>query len=513
MTSPTAFLEFAARDSETKIYLGAGQRRWATPGELHAAITPAIVQTPALDLIDRELVALVDSDEYDRLAVLVSPQEGKSERVSHAFPLWLLEQNPELRIGVVSYADEMARRHGSAIKLDAQTHNGTDGELDLGIRLREDTRAAGRWQIDGHAGGVYCVGIGGSLTGKPLEILIIDDPVKDLEQAQSDAYRKRAMNFWRAVAVPRLAPGAKVVLVQTRFHESDMAGQLLAEEPDRWRVVRIPAIAESDEDPLGREVGEPMISARGDRDWAAIRRSVGEYVWAALYQQRPAPAEGGLFKREKFRYWTHAEKPFNNRPSLKFDDREVPIDTLWKFLTVDLAASTRSSADYTVAAVWGITPDGDLVLLDGLRERMDPSMHWSQIKTLRQRWNAGTVYIEAASFGLTLVSEASRDGVPVAELKPDKDKFSRAIPAAARHDAGRLWIPALTVYPWVQAWIDELAAFPNATNDDVADNFGYGARVAAAHYLAPESDQLAEARRLRAMQSQASEIDFETINW
>ena len=111
-------------------------RRWATPGELHRVLSPSIVQTPALDLVDRELVNLIDCDDCDRLAVFMSPQEGKSERVSHAFALWLLEQYPELRIAIVSYSDEMARRHGSAIKMDAQTFDGTDGELDLGIRLR-----------------------------------------------------------------------------------------------------------------------------------------------------------------------------------------------------------------------------------------------------------------------------------------------------------------------------------------------------------------------------------------
>jgi predicted phage terminase large subunit-like protein len=472
---------------------------WPTPGALHAAIAPHVVETPALELVDRELVALIESDAFDRLAVFMSPQEGKSERVSHAFALWLLVHNPELRIAIVSYSDEMARRHGAAIKQDAQTFDGTDGELDLGIRLREDSRAAGRWQIEGHAGGVYCVGISGSLTGKPVDVLIIDDPLKDLEQAQSEAYRKRAMNFWRGVAVPRLGPGAKVVLVQTRWDERDMGGQLLAEEPERWRKVSIPAIAEASNDPLGRQVGEPMISARGDRDWAGIRRSVGEYVWAALYQQRPAPAEGGLF---------------TGRSSIQCGGRTVPLDSLWMFMTADLAASTKTSADYTVAAVWGMPPDGDLILLDGLREHLDPSMHWAKINALRMKWNAGTVHVEPASFGTTMVWEASRDGVPIEELKPDRDKFSRALPAAARVDAGRIWLPAVTVYGWVQDWIDELASFPHGANDDVPDNFGYAARVAAVKFLAPVDDHLAEARRLRSIDAgRTGEIDLATAVW
>jgi hypothetical protein len=155
-------------------------------------------------------VHLVDNDAGDdRLAVFMSPQEGKSKLVSHGFALWLLTQNPELRIAIVSYTDEMARRHGAAIKSDAQTFDGTDGELDLGIRLREDSRAAGRWQIDGHAGGVYCVGIAGSLTGKPVDVLIIDDPLKDLSRRSPRRTANARWTSGAAVASPASAPARK----------------------------------------------------------------------------------------------------------------------------------------------------------------------------------------------------------------------------------------------------------------------------------------------------------------
>jgi hypothetical protein len=319
-------------------------RRWATPGDLARALDPTTVQTPALDVIDRELVALADGD-LDRLMVFMSPQEGKSVRVSHRFVQWLLVENPDLRVAIVSYADEMARRWGSDIKLDCQTFNGDDDTIDLGLRLRADSRAAGRWQIDGRKGGVYCVGVAGALTGKPVDVLVIDDPLKDLEQAQSAAYRERAWRFWQAVAVPRLGPGSKVALVQTRWHQQDLAGRLLEQDRGRWRVVSIPAVAETAADLLGRRPGEAMVSARGERDWAQIRADVGEYVWAALYQQRPEPAAGMLFKRSGLRHWTKgaAER-------LLLGDRMLDLRDCWKFVTVDLAASTKTSADYTAAA-------------------------------------------------------------------------------------------------------------------------------------------------------------------
>lgn len=460
-------------------------RRWATPGDLAKALDPTTVQTPALELIDRELVALADG-ENDRLMVFMPPQEGKSSRCSHRFVEWLLAENPELRIAIVSYSDDIARRWGSDIKLDVETFNGEDGTLDLGLSLRADSRAAGRWQIDGHKGGVYCVGVGGSLTGRPVDVLIWDDPLKDLEQAQSSKYRDRARRFYQAVAVPRLGPGSKAVLICTRWNEDDPAGWLLKNEPGRWRTVSIPAIAESDTDPLGRHAGEPMVSARGDRDWAGIRATVGEYVWAALYQQRPAPAAGGLFKRASLRYWSpmpadHSRHGTAGGRRVDLAGRIVYLDDCWRFLTVDLAASTRTSADSTAVGVWAVSGEGDLILLDGVAAQVEEADHWGLVRPLRERWAADVVFVESRMFGTTLVYEAGRSGVPVQELKADTDKFTRALPASARAGQGRLWLPSAG--DWVTDLVDQLVAFPNAAHDDWVDVVSYAARVVAAHWL------------------------------
>lgn len=471
-------------------------RRWATPGQMAKALDPTTVQTPALDVIDRELVALADGVS-DRLMIFMPPQEGKSVRTSQRFVEWLLHREPDLRVAIVSYADEMARRWGSDIKLDVETFNGDDGSVDLGLRLRADSRAAGRWQIEGHKGGVYCVGVGGALTGKPVDLLVLDDPIKDLEQAQSARYRERAQRFWQAVAVPRLGPGARCVLIQTRWHESDLGGWLLANEPGRWRVVSIPAIAEADDDPLGRKPGEAMRSARGSRDWDRIRESVGEYVWAALYQQRPAPAAGGLFKRNTLRFWTPMAPDASwhgvlGGQRVDLGGRAVMLDDCWRFLTVDLAASTKTSADYTAAGAWAISPDGDLILLEARRARIEETGHWDLVRPLREQWAADTVFVESRMFGTTMVIDATKAGVPVAELKADTDKVTRALPATARASAGRFWLPAGEGSADV---VDELLAFPNSAHDDYVDVVSYAARVVAAHWLPQESAAAVEARQ------------------
>lgn len=458
-------------------------RRWPSPLDMACQLDPTTVRTPALEEINRQLVALADEVAEDRLMVFMPPQEGKSTLCSKWYPLWRLIGDPDRRIAVVSYSDEMARRWGADIKQLVEMHNGTDGSIDLGIRLREDSRAAGRWQVRGRLGGVYCVGIAGSLTGKPVDELVIDDPVKDLEAAQSEALRRRAHSFWQGTAVPRLGPGAKCLLIQTRWHEEDMAGWLLAQEGEgdrakggRWHVVSIPAVADAPDDPLGRPIGTPMISARGSRDWAAIRKSVGAYVWGALYQQYPTPAEGNLFKRLAWRYWRQAPQGGYSSMRIDLGGRVRSLGECWRFGTVDLAASTKTSADWTVISAWAHTIDGDLVLLDRVRARLGEEQHFAQAHPLVQRWGLDVLFVEKSQYAMTLVREAAQAGVPVAPLEADTDKLTRALPYSVRVETGRVWLPAGAW--WTKQWVDEHAAFPNGRNDDDVDTGAYATRVA-----------------------------------
>jgi predicted phage terminase large subunit-like protein len=454
-------------------------RRWATPGEMAKALDPNTVQTPALDLIDQALVDLADGPGQQRLAIFLAPQEGKSERASHWFPLWLLMHNPDLRIAIVSHEAELARGWGAAIKRDVEMFNGDEGTIDLGLRLRADSKAVGRWNIEGHRGGVYAVGISGSLTGRPVDLLVLDDPISNLEQAQSIKYRDRAHRFWQGVAVPRMGPHTKTILIQTRWHEDDLAGRLLATEGDRakggkWRVVSIPAQCEDEAtDPLGRREGEYMVSTRGRtrQDWEDRKADLGAYVWASLCQQRPAPAEGGLFKRIWWRYFSRVE----NR--LHLGGRDFDLRDCWRFATVDLAASTRTSADFTVIAAWARTISGDLVLLDVMRARIGEEDHFARARPLVQRWQLDTVFIEASQYGTTLVREATNDGVPITPIQAEQDKFSRALPYSAWVSAGRYWLPSGNPH-WLTDWIAEHATFPAGSHDDMVDVGSMSARVA-----------------------------------
>ena len=483
-------------------------RRWASPLAMALDLDPTTIATPALKEIDRQLVALADGAEDDsRLMVFMPPQEGKSTLCSKWYPLWRLVDNPDRRIAIVSYSDEMARRWGADIKQLLEAHNGDEGSIDLGLRLRADSRAAGRWQVAGRRGGVYCVGISGSLTGKPVDELVIDDPIKDLAAAQSEAYRLRCQNFWQGVAIPRLGPGAKCLLIQTRWHEEDMAGWLLAKEGegDRvkggvWRVVSIPAIADAPDDPLGREIGEPLISARGARPWPRIRKQAGEYVWAALYQQRPAPAEGNVFRRLWWRYWREAPQLGTASKRIDLAGRVLLLADCWKFGTVDLAASTKTSADWTVISAWAHTLDGDLVLLDRVRAKIGEEDHFKHARPLIEKWELDTLFVEKSQFGTTLTREATQAGVPISSVEADKDKLTRALPYSARCSSGRVWLP--TGQWWTKVWVDEHAGFPNASHDDQVDTGAYAVRVAVTGW---------HPQKAAPLPTRSDEIDFMTI--
>ena len=295
---------------------------WETPGELAVGIDPATVQTPALDLIDAELVRAY-SIPGARLLISLPPQEGKSSRVTKTGSLWALTRNPELRLGIASYAQSLAEGFGREVRNTITTFNGDEGTLDLGLRIARDNGSARRWQLDGHRGGIVCVGIGSGLTGRPLDALVIDDPFADAEQAGSAYYRERVWDWWQSVGAPRLAPGAPAIVILTRWHEDDLAGRLVAaEDGHRWRVINIPALADHDpakgqSDPLGREPGEWLTSARGRTvaEWEQIRIQAGSRVFAALYQGRPSPDAGNVWQRHWWRrYGTPLWSQHPDRP-------------------------------------------------------------------------------------------------------------------------------------------------------------------------------------------------------
>jgi predicted phage terminase large subunit-like protein len=502
--------------------------RYPTPGALAQALQPSTKQTPALQAIDRALVDLAQAPlDTGRQMIFVPPQEGKSTRTSCWFPLWMLAQDPTLRIAIVSYSATKAERWGKWIRRMIQGHP------ELGIELMDDSRAVDSYETT--AGGrVLSVGLSGGISGEPVDLLIIDDPVRGRAEAESPTYRDAAWDWWESNGATRLSSRGRVVLMMTRWHADDLSGRLLAGEPGKWKVLRIPAVRDP-EQPLvrgtdGASVYDPsgeLISVQGRRPgyYHSLKSDRSLYVWNSIYMQTPVAAKGNLFHRDDARFWHRmASDPTHHDPTngrqISIDGKRFYVGDMTRFITMDLAASTKTSADWTVASVWGITLDGWLVLLDVKRERIGESAHWDLLAPLCRRWACPDVYVEKGFIGSTLVIDATRAGIRVAPVTPDKDKVTRALPATQRMAAHAVYFPADA--EWLDTVLDELAEFPSGKWDDFTDTFAYAARIVSAHWSpaidAPPADPDAERisdmeRAYEASTGQRQPVDFTRAAW
>lgn len=446
------------------------RQRFTGLGELAVAVNPKVVQTPALDLIDKLVTDSYQTPD-SRLIVAMPPQEGKSERVTKTGTLWALLDDPERRIAIASYSQELAEGFGRDIRNWLTVNDGTDGTLDLGLRVAADNGAARRWTLAGHRGGVVAVGLGSSLTGRPVDALIIDDPIKDAEQADSAYYRDRAWDWWTATASTRLAPGAPVILILTRWHEDDLAGRLLrAEDGHLWRMVNIPALADHDPgkgetDPLGREPGEWLESARGrtPEQWQQRRVAVGSRVFNALYQGRPSPETGNVWQRSWWRRYL--------TPPWRVDgDQRRTIDMDEVFTSWDLTFAATAGSDFVVGQVWG-RRGAEVYLLDQVRERMTFTETVAAFEQLAHRWpDARAHLIEDKANGPAVISTL-RSKVPgIIPITPKDSKYARASAVSPYIEAGNVLLPEASIAGFdVEGLIDEAAGFPNAAHDDQVD--------------------------------------------
>lgn len=465
------FLEHAARAFEPKA------DPYPTPGALAAAVTPGTIQTAALDVIDQALVD-VEAGRCDRLIISMPPQEGKSTRVTKTGPLWFLLRNPDRRIVVASYAESLAQEFGRDIRTLIASNQGQDGTLDLGLRIAPDNGAVTAWKLDGHLGGVRSVGIAGGLTGRPADVMFIDDPISNMEQAESETYRERAWSFWTSVARTRLAPGAPVIVILTRWHHDDLAGRLLrSEEGHRWRVINIPAQADhhpenGETDPLGREPGQWMDSARRNEktgqqrtatEWDSTRREVGPRVWNALYQGRPSPDTGGLFPAT----WARYDQPmWVERAD---GTRVIAGDNYELIQSWDLTFKDTKGSDYVVGQVW-LRIGLNVFLLDQVRARMNFNTTVDAVKRLTARWpQAIGKLVEDKANGPAVMNALSRTVMGFIPVEPLGSKFARASAISPLAHSQNIVLPTADLLPNVEELIEECKTFPAGAHDDTVD--------------------------------------------
>lgn len=402
-----------------------------------------------------------------RIIVTAPPRHGKSWLLSWWLPVWVLCLRPRDRVILAGYESDFAAQWGRKVR-------DTMGELKWlvsDVEVRKDSNAADRWELKGHGGGMITAGAGGRLSGFGGNILCCDDPIKNAEEGVSEVTKAAMWDWWNSTFLTRLEPGGTVILSHTRWSEDDLIGRVLEQDKTqhRWQVLNFPAIAEEG-DMLGRQPGEALWPER--YDVAALREieARNSYVWSSLYQQHPMPAEGGVFKRE----WFGPSRRYDVAESGEYvvgDRLVVPRSKMTTFITCDLATSLKSWADYTVFSVWGlylhngITPM--VFLLDVLRKRMEGPDIVGSLGNKIGEWGCDYAWVETVAFQLSFVQDARRQGLPIREWSPDKDKVSRAFAATPYCEGGQVILPRYA--PWLEKCEQELFAFPRAKHDDFCD--------------------------------------------
>ena len=423
-------------------------------GEFCVRIDPSYEPAPHTRVLCDRLEA-VERGEIQRLAVFMPPRHSKTYHVSERFPAWYLGRHPNHQVILASYGAERAE------DASRKARNLMSSELwPFSVKVAADSSAVNRWHTD-KGGVVMAAGVGGAMTGFGAHLLVIDDPVKNREEADSEIIRERAWGWYAEVARTRLMPGGAIVLCQTRWHEDDLAGRILTSDASGgWRVLNLPALAEAG-DPLGRAEGDPLWPAWFDAgELLSLQTDLGPRSWAALYQQRPTSAEGGMFKRSWFtRRWTEAQR--------------------WKsvVLAVDSAFKAGVANDYSALATWA-TDGVDYYLLNVIRARVEFPELCQLISSQYYEYRPHAVLIEDTASGQVAIQMLKRSSpMPIVPIKVTASKDARAQAVSPICEAGKVLLPLGAA--WVDDWINEHAAFPAGRHDDMVDTTSMGlARLA-----------------------------------
>ncbi len=377
-----------------------------------------------------------------RLMIMMPPRFGKSYYSSQYLPSWYLGAFPDRRVILSSYEATFAASWGRKTRNLLQEH----GHY-FGVQVAETPSAVDQWDIKGHTGGMMTAGAGGALTGKGMHLGILDDVLKNAEEASSQVIRDKIWDWWQSTFYTRLEPDGAIVAVNTRWHEDDLCGRLLNEAKEggeSWRVLKLPAIL-----PNGNSLWPERFPI--DR-LHQIRKAVGEYHWSALYQQNPTTREGNLFKVNNFQ-WIEAQPA------------GLKLVRAW-----DLAA-TENDGDYTAGVLMGKDTEGRFYVCDVKRGQ------WST--DVRDSWMRTTAELDGRSVKIRLPQDPGAAGKSqafamtrmlagyrVTSQPVTGDKITRADPFSSQVNSGNVWI---VKGDWNREYVEELRQFPNGKHDDMID--------------------------------------------
>ena len=397
----------------------------------------------------------IANGEIKRLIINMPPRHTKSEFASFMLPAWFLGRFPGKKIIQCSNTAELAVGFGRKVRnlVDSEVY----AKIFPNVALRSDSKAAGRWSTNAN-GEYFAIGVGGTVTGKGADLLIIDDPHSEQEAALAagdPSVYDKVFEWYTSGPRQRLQPGGSIVVVMTRWAKRDLTGRILQSMTDRdgdeWEIIELPAILPS-EKPLWPEFWS-------FDELSKLRIELPLSKWQAQYQQDPTSEEGALVKREWWQEW-EGENP----PYCQF------IIQSW-----DTAFTKNERSDYSACTTWGVfykdenENDPHIILLDALKERMEFPELKARALEYYQEWQPDAFIIEAKASGAPLVFELRRMGIPVQEFTPTRgnDKISRLNSVTDLFASGKVWAPRKR---WAEEVIEEMAAFPNSDHDDLVDS-------------------------------------------
>ena len=392
----------------------------------------------------------IASGKIKRLIVNMPPRHTKSEFASYLFPAWMVGKNPKLKVIQTTHTGELAVRFGRKMKNLVDTSEFAQVFEDC--KIAADSKAAGRWETN-KGGEYYAAGIGGAITGRGADLLIIDDPHSE-QDALSETAMDSAYEWYTSGPRQRLQPGGAIVIVMTRWSTKDLTGKLLKaqSEPkaDQWEVIEFPAILPSN---------KPVWSNYWKlEELEGVKASLSEGKWQAQWQQNPTSEEGSIIKREWWKEWK---------------EKDIP-DLIHIIQSYDTAFSKKETADFSAITTWGVfyppNKGPHLILVDVRKGRWDfPELKKIALEEYKY-WEPETVIIEAKATGTPLTHELRQIGVPVVNFTPSKgnDKHVRVNSVAPLFEAGKIYYPADK--RWAEEVIEECAAFPYGEYDDLVDS-------------------------------------------
>ena len=412
------------------------------------AVWPDFVEGDHHKKIADQFNRLADG-KINRLIINMPPRHTKSEFASYLLPAWMIGRQPKLKIIQTTHTAELAIRFGRKAKtlIDSEEYRRI-----FQTRLREDSQAAGRWETD-QGGEYFAAGVGGAITGRGADLLIIDDPHSEQDALNPEAL-ERAYEWYTSGPRQRLQPGGKIVVVMTRWSIKDLTSSLIkaqaTDKADQWELIEFPAILPTNE-PVW-----PQFWKLSELE--SVKASLSVQKWNAQWMQNPTAEEGSIIKRDWWRKW----------------DKDYIPDCVHIIQSYDTAFLKKETADFSAITTWGVfypTEDSgpNLILLDALKERLEfPELKRRALEQYYY-WRPDTVVIESKASGLPLTYELRKSGIPVVNFTPSKgnDKHSRVNAVAPLFESGQIWAPD---HRFAEEVVEECAAFPYGDNDDLVDS-------------------------------------------